>query len=447
MPIQEDPLASKGAMAAFIQRARSAGKSDDEIRIFVRQKRNAYTPPPDIAEPAGGLPADVQAMQPAAERARFNRQLGQGAAMSAGALIGGGMFSGALPQVAGEIVGAYTGGRLTGVPRQEAATGAVLGGGAGLVGRGLVAGGTRLAGKMAGIQSGTVKAGMRDPSLLKPAAVDAELQLARQLESSTGVQAGKTTPYHADYQKMLAVKASDRIDATPIIESFTKQITGGDHPTLRAADRQVQSMGERLLKRIGPDGKIGIGELDTYIRENFTKPLNVAYSRESEAETARRLMAVREDLTAKLYTAVGPEAAPAQSFTQRALRTREAVENTFGMGTKAKPSAQGAEAIRGIRSNTGSAQKNRAVLQAYDAEYGTDFLGKAERLSMQREWSGDTLAEAYAIDSILQPQRPSFVRGLARPFARGGARTTKYAGPTAAAAAAFYSAMQPRANP
>jgi hypothetical protein len=51
MPIQEDPLQSKDAMAAFIQRARSAGKSDDEIRAFVTQKRNAYTPLQESATP------------------------------------------------------------------------------------------------------------------------------------------------------------------------------------------------------------------------------------------------------------------------------------------------------------------------------------------------------------------------------------------------------------
>lgn len=448
MPITEDPLQSKDAMAAFIQRARSAGYGDDDIRAIVKRKRAAYTPPPDIAAPPSNLPADVQAMQPAAEGSTMNRQLGQGSAMAIGALTGGMLGgSGTLLPMAGEMFGTYAGGRLSGVPEKEAAGSALMAGGAGLAGRGIAYGGTRLAGKMAGIKPQAVKTAIRDPSLLKQAAPDAELQLARQLESNTEIQAGKITPSHQDYQSMLAIKANDRIDATPVIEAFTNQITGADHPILRAADKQVQSMGERLLKRIGPDGKIGIGELDAYIRENFTDPLKGAYTRGSEAETVKRLMAVRSELTDKLYRAISPQAAPAQAFTQRALTKREAVENTFGMGTNAKPSSQGAEAIRGIRSNTGSAQKNRAVLQAYDAEYGTDFLGKAERLSMQREWSGDALSEAYAIDSVLQPQRPSFVRGLARPVARAGARATKYAGPTTAAAAAFYSAMNPQNNP
>ena len=129
----------------------------------------------------------------------------------------------------------------------------------------------------------------------------------------------------------------------------------------------------------------------------------------------------------------------------RMLTTREAAENTFGTGTEAKPSAQGAEAIRGIRSNNGVAQKNRAVLKAYDEQYKTDFLRRATKLSMQREWSGDFLSDAYAIDSILQPHRPSFVRGVARPLARAGARATPFAGPAGAGtSAAFYNAMNPR---
>ena len=449
MPIQEDPLASKDAMAAFIQRARVAGKSDDEIRAFVKQKRSAYTPPPDIAEPAGEkLPADVAAMMP--NRARERKAEGQTLAMAAGGMLGGlAGGSGVLLPIAGEMLGTYAAGRFTGVPNNEAAASSLLAGGGGLVGRGIAYGGTRLAGKMAGIGKDAVKGAIRDPSLLKQAAPDAELQMAKQLESSTEIQAGKTTPYHADYQKMLATRANDRIDASPLLDAFTNQMSGADHPILRAADRQVQGMADRFLKRVGADGKIGIGELDAYIRENFTDPLKGAYARGSEAETVKRLMAVRGELTDNLYGAVGPEAAPAQAFTQRALGKREAVENIFSTGTPSKPSGTGAEKIRSIRSNTGEAQKNRAVLAAYDAEYGTDWLGKAQRLSMQREWGGDNLSEAYAIDSILQPQRPSFVRGLARPVARLGARATKYVGPVSAAATTMIArrSRDPMANP
>src|SRR5688572_7493033 len=102
MPIQEDPLASKDAMAAFIQRARSAGKSDDEIRAFVRSKRNAYTPPPDIAEPdiPGRTPqavADISAQQAPTKRQMEVSGM-QGAAMGAGAFIGGGLATSTLGQ-------------------------------------------------------------------------------------------------------------------------------------------------------------------------------------------------------------------------------------------------------------------------------------------------------------------------------------------------------------
>jgi hypothetical protein len=189
------------------------------------------------------------------------------------------------------------------------------------------------------------------------------------------------------------------------------------------------------------------GDVDAWISENLTDPLHGAYSRGSEAILAKRLMEIRGGMAEKLYASLGPGASTVQKFAQRSLRTREVIENLFGMGTSAKPSAKGASGVQSIRTDTGQAQTNRAALEAYDAEYGTNFLQKFERLSMTKEWSGDVLSDAYAIDSILQPTRPGLIHGAARKVARGGARATKYAGPTAAASAAFYSAMSPRNNP
>lgn len=416
---------------------------------------------PELAEQVEpGVPPEAAAamteLRAAGAKPAQQKMLLEGSLMGAGGFLGG-MAGGArlIPQMLGEAAGTFAGGTLAGMPPEEALKAAALSSTVG----GAVGGATRLAtraaGKMAGIESSTVKAGMRDPSLLnmpqkevsvterfgKPrvkrvTSTEPELELANRLKASTDIKAAETTQYHEIYQKALASVSNKRIDATPVIDAFAKRITRADHPILRAADRQVEAMGDRFLNRVGPDGRISIADLDAYIRENFTDPLSGAYARGSEAETVRRLMEIRGDLTKHLYGAIGPVAAPTQAFTQRALAKREAVENVFGTGTPAKPSSAGAEAIRTIRSQSGGAQRNREILRAYDEEYGTDFLRQAEQLSMQREWSGDTLATAYAIDSVLQPSRPSFVRGIARPVARFGARISVPSGPVAAGATA-----------
>lgn len=379
----------------------------------------------------------------------------QAGAMALGAMIGGPLaetylapaLGGAVASTLGEFAGGAGAGMLTGVPPKEAIQGGALGATAGLAARGLAYGGTRLAGKMAGVSKEGVKAAINDMRLLQRPSDSAELDMAKGIGYETQKQAGITTEPHAYYQDLLASKSGTRIDAAPILDSITNSISGADVPAKRTADKALELMADRFTKRVGPDGKIGLGELDDYIRQNFTDPLKGAYTRGSESEFYGRLMDIRKELVNHLYNALGPGAAPSQEMANRALTTREAVENTFSTGTPAKPSGSGAEKIRAIRSNTGEAQKNREVLAAYDAEYGTNLLQKARNLSIQREWTGDAQADAYAIDSVLQPRRPGFVRGLARPVARFGARVTKGAGTTAAAGAAFASAMNPRNNP
>jgi hypothetical protein len=200
-------------------------------------------------------------------------------------------------------------------------------------------------------------------------------------------------------------------------------------------------MAERFMQRVGPDGKVSLGELDAYVRESFTDPLRGAYTRGSEQELATRLMDVRRDITGLLYSAIDPSAKQLQVTTQQAIGKRQAVENVFGLGTEAKPSAAGAEKIRGIRGNTGQAQQNRAILEAYDAEYGTNFLQRARELSMQREWAGSAAEDAVTIDNILvlRQRRPGAIKGASRFLAKQGARVTnRYAGPVAAGATAAF---------
>lgn len=196
-------------------------------------------------------------------------------------------------------------------------------------------------------------------------------------------------------------------------------------------------MADKFIDRLDQNSTISLGELDDYIRQEFTKPLVGQYARESEAVAAKRMMDVRQGLTDYLYSKVGPGAAPSQGLAQRAISVREAAENTFPVGTRSKPSGAGAEKIRNIRAATGDAQKNREVLQAYDEEYGTNLLHEAERLSMQREWNSDDLVNAYMVDSALQPTRPGFVKGVALPVARVGARATKMIGPVAAGVSGY----------
>jgi hypothetical protein len=456
-----DPLSSKEAMAAFIQRARAAGKTDDDIRRFVAQKRGGepYTPPPDIAEPPpSGMPREVEEMRAAGSRAEQQQILKEGALMGIGGLAGGvaGEAAGMAliprvartahtikrilatagriaPEIAGEAAGTYAGGRLAEVPPEAAEEAAMISAVGGLAGRTIARVGTRFAGRAASMRPETVQAGIEDPSLLRAPEPDAELAQAQRLGAQLEAQRAEITPAHAAYQKQLASKGDVRVEGNDILDVFQKNIAGRDNKPSLAADREVRRMADKFIDRLGPDSKIGLAELDDYIRQEFTKPLVGQYAKESEAVAAKRMMDVRRDLTDLLYDKVGPGAAPAQGLAGRAIRTREAVENVFDLGKETRPTGTAAERIRGILGDSGEAQKNRAVLTAYDEQYGTRHLEDAKRLARQREWQGKDLETAYAIDSALQPTRPGFIRGLALPVARGGARIARVAGPVTSA--------------
>lgn len=456
----EDPLSSKEAMDRFIQRAREAGQTDDQIREFVQKKRaERQLPPPfDPRNPPSAEQADWNARV-----ADFYKQLDRdtkiGVASASGAMLGGALGEAvgaaipaaartahiiprmisagmrALPEAIGEFTGAGYGAEVAGASPSEARNIGAWSAGGGMVGRTVVRAGTRFLGRMAKVRPETVRAGIEDPTLLREPGREAELEQAQRMGAL--LENEPITPAHKDYQAMLATKVNDRVDATPVLDAFVAQITGNDNASARAADRQVQIMADRFLRRVGKDGKISLGELDSYIRENFTKPLVQAYSRESEAETAKRMMNIRQGLTDYLYGQVGPQAAPAQSMAASALRKSETVANVFNMGTETRPSATGAERIMTINSDSAQAQLDRQVLQAYDNEHGTNLYGDAIRLSQQRELGATDMAAATAIDSALQPTRSTFVQAAAVPFMRGGIRTARVAGPVSAAGTAF----------
>lgn len=523
-----DPLASEGALNSFIQRARTAGKSDDEIRAFVNAKRAERQVPPPF-EPR---------TQPSPEQTDFNTRIAdfyrkldedtkQGVAMAAGGFLGGAageaigagipaaaataprivrIASGiarAIPEAAGEFFGTGLGGQLTGMSPEEAAKAGGFAAAAGMAGRGIVRAGTRLAGKAAGMRPETVKAGIENPRLLNAPEPDAELMMARRLNAQLEQQAAEITPEHADFQAMLnapverratppvtpaesamlrresdvlrtapgatdaenniragqkgrafetpptpeelakargmpsgpLLKRDERVSGNDILDIFQQHVTGRDNRAARAADREVQTMALKFIKRLGQDDSMSLGELDDYIRQEFTKPLVGQYARESEAVSAQRMMDLRASLTDYLYGKVGKGAAPAQAMARKAISTREAVENVFSLGKESRPTGAAADKIRGIMGDSGEAQNNRAILKAYDEQYGTHHLDNAIRLARQREWQGASAAEAVAIDSVLQPTRPGFVKGLALPVARSGARMARVTGPLAAGAA------------
>lgn len=437
---------SRAQAEDLVQKMQDAGYPADEIHA---QLDRVGVQGANEAMPAGPLRTAMTTPAPGARISQgekeMSRSLGQGAAMAIGGALGGPLAETALGPVLGSLPaetigtggGIYTGGRLTQVPPKEAALNAGLGGaGALAIGAG-ARGLTRLSSRMAGISPEARAAAESDPTVLNRPSNQAELDLARRVEANTDIQGSRTTQPHTDYNWMLGQKATTRVDAYPILDAFFQQVSGGDHPILRASDKQVIGMADRFTKRVGSDGKISLGDLDAYIRENFTDPLKGAYSRGSEAETVKRLMSVRGDIASHLYQSIGPGAASAQATTSDMLGKRAAVENTFNLGTKERPSSTGAERIRGINANTGQAQVDRDVLKKYDEAYNTNLLPQALRLSYQREWTGNDLTKAYAIDSALQPQRPGFIRGLALPVARGSVRVQKFAGPVAGGAIAM----------
>lgn len=393
------------------------------------------------------------------ERERQAEAMAIGGAMGgAGAEAAFGPYVGkAAAATLGEFTGTVVGGKTTGVPTQEAMKIGALAGTAGLVTRGVGHGLTWLTSKGAGIPSDALAAARQNPELVNPPrtvnpdgsivnSVDqnAELSLARQLHENTKIQAGETTPHHEAYQLMLGPRINDRVDATPIVDTFQKYISGADVPEKATADKAISRMAQKFIDRIGPDNKISLGDLDNYIRENMTDPLHGSYTSGRESEFYGRLKNIRGELTDYLYGSIDKQAAPAQEMASRSLNSREAVENTFRMGTDARPSAAGIEKIRSIRANTGESQLNRDLLARYDAEHGTNFLNKAKNLSIRRDWNFTAQQEAAAIDAVFQPTRPGLVKGVSLPLTKLGLRATPMAGYTAAGGAAY---LAPRDNP
>ena len=464
-----------------------------------------YSAPEGLNEPPpSGTPAEFDLMRNAGNESEQNQMLLEGSLMGIGALAGGvggealgarlipkvGMEAPRLirllatagriaPEITGEAAGTYSGGRLAGMPHEEAKNAALVSGGAGLVGRTIARVGTRVAGRFAGMRPETTQAGIDNPALLNAPEPDAELAQAHRLRAQLDAQAQEITPYHRAYQdEFLGPLKNAKLDVKSYADIIRSQITGGDHPSIRSADRALETLANRLEGRAIPNppevvqigesrysqptkrfqnpsgehvmgrymvdktlpptssGKMEAGAVDAWIRENLTDPLHGAYTRGSEAIMAERLMKIRAAMADKLYTSLGPGAGSAQELAAHQISVREAAENTFPVGTKAKPVATGAERIRTIMSDTGEAQKNRAVLAAYDEEYGTHHLEDAKQLAMQREWQGKSMEKALAIDSVLQPQRPGFVRGAALPVARTGARIARVAGPITASVVA-----------
>lgn len=451
----------------YIKRGLERGIPHDKLKETLRSAGfgvggETYKPPPDIAEPPpSGAPPEVESMQAAGSDYAVQQQEKEGMGMAAGALLGGlgGEAMGArliprvaatapriirmlatggriAPEIVGEYAGTYGGGRAAGMTPEEASSAAKVSAGAGMIGRTVARVGTRIAGRAAGMRTDTVKAGMEDPTLLREPGPQAELEQAQRMGAQLEAQRAEITPYHRGYQKVLGEKADVRVDGNDILDVFQKNIAGLDNKPSVAADREVRRMAEKFIDRLGPDSKISLAELDDYIRQEFTKPLVGQYARETEAVAAKRMMDVRAGLTDYLYKQIGEGAAPAQGLAGRAIKTRESVENVFDLGKESKPTGTAAERIRGILGESGEAQKNRAVLRAYDDEYGTHHLENAKQLAMSREWTGKQMEDALAVDSALQPTRPGFVKGTARHFARGGARIARVAGPITASVTA-----------
>jgi hypothetical protein len=393
------------------------------------------------------------------------------------------MFAGAgkiVPEIAGEAAGTYAGGRYSGLSDEEAKQAATMAGGAGLVGRTIAHVGTRVAGRAAGLKPETVQAGIDDPRLLRAPEPDAELAQANRLNAQLEAQRAEITPYHDIYNKEFLGPLKDAtLDVKSYADIIRSQITGGDHPSIRSADRALETLANRLEGRAIPNapevtqigesrysfpvnrfsqkpsesavmgrymvdktlpptssGRMAAGDVDAWIRENLTDPLRGAYTRGSEAIMAERLMKIRGAMAERLYASLGPGASSVQKLAGRAIRTREAAENVFDLGAEVKPTGTAAERIRGILGDSGEAQKNRAVLAAYDEQYGTRHLKDAQKLAMQQEWQGKDLSKAMMIDGVLQPTRPGFIQSIALPVARSGARVTRVTGPVTSAVVA-----------
>lgn len=182
------PLSDQQALE-FIKRGKAAGISEDAIKRALQREGLASSTGQPYQPLAEGQPAGLR-YEVLAEARKGERKMElQGPVMAAGAMLGG-FVAGprVLPQIAGEMAGTYLTGRMTGMEPKEAGTAALMAGGGGALGRSVAYGGTRLAGRMAGLHPETVKAGIRDPSLTRPAGPQAERHLGEELLNEVNLQ-------------------------------------------------------------------------------------------------------------------------------------------------------------------------------------------------------------------------------------------------------------------
>lgn len=311
-------------------------------------------------------------------------------------------------------------------------------------------GGAQLFGRGGGVPKKIIAESVQRPGLTRPPPEAAERTLSEQLSTNAELQAERPTFGHTAYQQeFLGPLSGATLDVKSYADIIRSKITGGDHPSIRAADRALEALANRLegkairnapeISQIGQSrysfpvgrfsqqpsesavmgrylidkplpptssGRMKAGDVDAWIRENLTDPLHGAYSRGSEAILANRLMEIRGAMSERLYASLGPGASSAQKMAEASLTRREAVEKTFPAFDKGGkiPVSTGAERLRMVIDPGPTGQTLRQVLQTYDAEHGTDFFRQASDLGIKRMWTAADQVKAQVIDNMLKPQ-------------------------------------------
>jgi len=459
MPIQEDPLQSKDAMAAFIQRARQAGKSDDEIRAFVKAKRNAYTPlnEPSIPGRTPQAVADLSA-QIGPTKQEMNRQLGQGAAMGIGGLAGGiyGRIIGGFPgAVAGEMLGTTAGGTLTGMPPEEAAKAGIVSGATGGAVEGALNLTTRGLASMGGVQRPAVNEalsrGTGARTMFGKPGTTAEAELGGRIGTSlepknVGVTEGRITT--SDILAKMNQQGR-KVDLTPTMYELDAEIArlrgGGVGKDSRSALRTLTSLRDEIQTKYLQPGqqpppsamgtgqsippKIAVSPQDAdFINQQMQDAIGNAFGKPGGKEVTRALKKVSSTHTASFRAQTGT----GESATATARRL-DAIETMRSHLSEKTPEGF-VRSVGNALMTEGESGGQSALLALREFDPSGKLENQIMRLASKREWTGSESRIAHNIKFEL-------VRRIPRFMAKITGVATKPAGHLAAATAAFTYAM------
>lgn len=454
----EDPLSSKQAMAAFLQRARAAGKTDAEIEAFVQAKLSGAR---KQTYPFGEAPPTETNFNPVAPGKIEYGTREEGVESMTGEQFSKGLrkftVGNVLPIATMEAAPLLLPAKLAARPLLGmAAKIGLRSGGAGAgseashviegekpslkrgletarnvaIAEGVVRVPAYAMGRAGGVEPAAASLAQDNPKLLKPVHAR-EYASAVEDISKTNIP---LTPEHMAYQTL--VENRGPIDGMKYVDRILKKVRPGvDEPTARLIESKTGSLADRLFQRLGPDGKISARDLDDWLRVNVSEPAARVYEKGAGTAWQERLADLRDDLTPRFYGDVGPEAAGLQRATSGVLKKEAAGKSMFPEPTPTRMNLQSPSYLRQVLKDTDLGEQVRTRLAGLDEIAGTKHLPRVQELAMRSSW---TAAEKAEVEDILANipaiayERVGLVRAGARKVGRGLTRAARPTGRVAA---------------